>query len=80
MWVKAEDGRFYNLSYAHALETYPAADGFQVIARFAVGDDSAPVAELTKVKPQAETEKCLDRIGQSLEMKETFIDLTRANV
>lgn len=88
MWVKAENGKLLNLSHAQVVELYPVKEGeYSVIARFAgtglkeaygqtVSSDPL-VVEVTKPKPQADAEKSLDRIGQSLEMKENFIDLTR---
>jgi hypothetical protein len=88
MWVKAENGKLLNLSHAQAVEVYPAKEGeYSVIARFAgtgLKDSySQPtsndllVIELTVSKSQKDAEKCLDRIGHSLERKEAFIDLTR---
>lgn len=88
MWVKAENGKLLNLTHAQVVEVYPAKDGeYSIIARFlgtGVKDSynnptssDILVVELTAPKSQKESDKCLDRIGQSLEMKEAFIDLTR---
>lgn len=91
MWIKSESGRIYNLSHAQVVEIYKLQDDEHVVlARFcgtnlkdayghSAGSDLL-VAELTSPKTEKEARKIIDHIGQALEMKEAFIDLTRPAV
>jgi hypothetical protein len=91
MWIKAENGRLVNLAHAQVVELSKVREGeFSVIARFlgtglkeAYGQSAMSdplVMEIAAPKPQAEATEVFERIAHSIGMKETYIDLTRANV
>lgn len=91
MWIKAENGRLVNLAHAQVVELSKVReDESSVIARFigtglkeAYGQTAMSdplVMEVSTPKPHAEANEVLERIAHSIGMKETYIDLTRANV
>ena len=93
MWIKAEDGRLYNLDHAHTIEMAPHLDNIQVDEGDAgtteIDSEGGPfiiqiyigdrVVHVTRPKATGEARYILDDIGQALESehRDGFMDLTR---
>jgi hypothetical protein len=88
MWIKSEGGQLLNLGHARLIEVFPSGDeNYAVVAHFVGSERASEISgvqnplfvTLTEPKPHKETLAQFTRLTGALEMKESYVDLSRTS-